>query len=187
MDISYTIDPETLREIPNYPDQMRQALIEYQHKADQSTLDFQTRIEAMGLVGTLARILGELIIAHRYLTQAIEYAESYNAPKYVFINRIRLAHTYQWMGDYTTSTEMFKRLLEAPLEGYQDFLLQHAGKNAFDEGDYVQAILFFQQALKVRLEKGNPELIASTQMAIRAAEKRWSSLSSPNASAFESS
>lgn len=174
MDVSYTIHPDTLREIPNDPEAMRYALVHYQHKANQIALDIHEQIEAMGMAGSLARILGELDLACTLLTHAVDMAETHRLNRMAFVNRIRLAHTYQWMQKFDQSTAMFNALLKSPIEGYHDFLLQHAGKNAYDQGDYSQALTHFREALSQREHKGNMELIESTRTAIRAVERRLS-------------
>lgn len=172
LDLSYHIDPDSLREIPNRPEDMRQAVADYRAEADQYIDQPARRIAALGMAGTLARITGDLALARTLLTEAVALAEQHSLAREAFVQRIRLAHVYQWAGEFSVSTPMFEALLTAPQPGYEDFVLQHAGKNAFDRGDYPQALDYFRRALALREAKGQPDLIDSTRTAIAAAQRR---------------
>jgi Flp pilus assembly protein TadD len=44
-----------------------------------------------------------------------------------------------------------------------DFVYQHYGKNLFDQSEYQLALKYVKKALRIRVEKGNKELIDSTE------------------------
>lgn len=48
------------------------------------------------------------------------------------------------------------------------------GKNLFDQKEYQRALNYFERALQIRMEKGNKELIHSTQHAINICIKKQS-------------
>lgn len=173
LDTSYTINPETLREEPNNADDMRRMMEYHQAQAALPELEVTTKIRQLGMAGAFARILNEMVLAEHLLAEAVALCETNDYQRELFINRIRLAHVYQWMGDFETSTGMFDDLLAQPLSLFEDFLLQHAGKNAFDMGNYEQALTYFMEALVLRKAKGQADLIASTQMAIAAVHQRF--------------
>ncbi|MCM3342127.1 hypothetical protein M3650_26765 [Paenibacillus sp. MER TA 81-3] len=95
-----------------------------------------------------------------------------------FINRIRLANTYQWNKEFQKSNEIldvlvreFHNQADESLQDIEDFLYQHMGKNKFEQGEYEEAPAHFYKALEIRLVKNNSELIESTQLAIDATLK----------------
>ncbi len=172
LNTSYSINPETLREEPNNPNDMRRMMEYHRAQALQPELEVIWKIRELGAAGSFARILNELTLAEQLLVEAVALCEANDHPRELFINRIRLAHVYQGMGNFETSTSMFDDLLAQPLPLFEDFLLQHAGKNAFDMGNYEGALSYFTEALALREAKGLADLIASTQMAIAAARQR---------------
>lgn len=90
----------------------------------------------------------------------------------LFVNKLRLANTYQWERNFQKSNEMFEELVEiaekyVEYKGYLDFVYQHNGKNLFDQEEYELALTNFKKALAIRIQKGNNELIQSTELAIK--------------------
>ena len=170
--IAYMIDPQTLREIPEDPDAMRRALAYYLNAAEQEAADTLIHIKSLGMAGSIARILEELELSESLLRSAIQLAEENGHSSLAFVNRIRLAHTLQWQKEFAVSTALFAELLATVMDGYHDFVLQHAGKNAFDMGDYARARNLFRDALRLRQQMGKADLIESTQIAIQAVERR---------------
>ena len=89
------------------------------------------------------------------------------------INRIRLANTFQWQKNFSKSNLIFNEIEEelsciekGSFKNYEDFLFQHIGKNKFDQNNYEEALYYFNKAIMIRLEKGDQELIDSTNLAI---------------------
>ncbi|WP_374015829.1 tetratricopeptide repeat protein [Paenibacillus thiaminolyticus] len=132
-----------------------------------------------GLIGTYSRIVNDFDNAKKYLTIAIKLNKSRNNERGVFANKIRLANTYQWNKEYAEADILFHELEEeiatvdiSTREIYEDFLYQHFGKNKFDQEQYEEALIHFNKALQIRLNKGNQELIQSTTLAIDTTRKK---------------
>lgn len=171
-DISYRINPQTLREEANNADDIRRAMHHHHQQAMRPNLEPLLKIHELGMTGNFARLVHEFALAEECLTEAVMLCETYHHQRYLFINRIRLATVYQWMGNFEASTALFDELLKNPIAGLEDFVLQHAGKNAFEMLQYEKALGYFQSALKIRMAKGVDELINSTQLAIAETNRR---------------
>ena len=164
--INYHFD-ENLRDVPDDPEDMARALdylLDYLPKSEQPIL-------VLGRAGSLARTLMRLDLAADLFNQAIDLAQEQGNDRAVFVNSLRLAHVIQWKRDFAESNRCFGALIaqvnhDPELARFVDFTYQHAGKNAFDQGDYVTALGCFRKALAIREEKGDPSLIESTQHAI---------------------
>jgi len=61
---------------------------------------------------------------------------------------------------------------EEVLVGLLDTVLQHAGKNAFDQARYDEARSLFERALVLRESKGELDLTVSTRQALEATRRR---------------
>jgi tetratricopeptide (TPR) repeat protein len=60
-----------------------------------------------------------------------------------------------------------------------DFALQHSGKHRLDTGDRLGAIACFEEALRLRVVKGDPTLITSSRAALALADGGTGSVDSP--------
>jgi len=166
-----------LREVPNSPADMMSAMRYLVRKLEREDLETRERIKHLGLIGSYARILHEFAIAEAAITEAIKLCDTQELVPNEVVNQIRLAHIYQWQGHYGESNRLFSTLLERtrtePEVFYlEDFVLQHTGKNYFDQEKYGAALEFFEDALKLRLDKGDRELIQSTKHAIQETKRR---------------
>ncbi|EEK81876.1 hypothetical protein bcere0010_45440 [Bacillus cereus ATCC 4342] len=121
-----------------------------------------------GLIGVYERIAGNLSESKYYLQEAIKYYIQTDNTQGIFINKLRLAHTYYWERKFAAANTIFIELLQTlpDLPAYEDFFYQHYGKSKLDEGDFQTALTCFQKALQIRLQKGNEELIHSTKLCI---------------------
>ncbi|WP_059170524.1 tetratricopeptide repeat protein [Bacillus sp. FJAT-27445] len=174
MDIPFNMEfsfDESLREVPVSIPDMKSGVSFL--KDQLHTKDSETKEQAAlnGLIGVYCRILKNFEESKKYLLHAIEINEKLNNKKGWFVNELRLAHTYQWEGDFQKSNGMFGKLLKdaecsQDTNDYLDFLYQHQGKNLFEQQNYELAAVFFEKALVIRMEKGNEELIVSTRHAL---------------------
>lgn len=167
---------DELREVPHSLSDMCDAInyIKEQTQSDQQNQEELGR--QYGMLGVYSRIVGNYMDSITYLTSAISMHSTMNNAKQVWINKLRLAHTYQWMRDFHTSNRMFDDLLEHTISSDQhfdllDFLYQHYGKNQYDQYKYESALAWFEKALKIRTKSDNEELIHSSQIAIDACIK----------------
>lgn len=95
------------------------------------------------------------------------------APQRLLSNRLRLADTYHLAENFDKSNPAFEALLQESRhwpsdlqKAYSHFLWQHAGKNAYAQGLWAKAADFFEKALSARERLNNPELIASSRLAL---------------------
>ncbi|MBL8520010.1 MAG: tetratricopeptide repeat protein [Betaproteobacteria bacterium] len=134
-----------------------------------------------GMHGVYSRILGHLEQAEASLRSAVDLSRSVLDTRLVFINELRLAHVHQWQGRFDLSTPMFEELLlraekDRHLGLLLDFAMQHAGKNAFDQGKYAEALSHFAGALALRRLKNDARLLQSTETAIAVTRSRIEAL-----------
>ena len=175
-DLSYHYDDD-LQDVPNNPGEMRQAIDFWQAQLDQPGLEIFQRIKLLGRIGGYARTLRDLDRAEQALTTALKLSKAIESRRLAATNSIKLAHVYQWQQRYIESETMFEAaiaLCKNNLEAapYLDFAYQHFGKCKFDQQKYVEALQCFEQALDIRVKKGDPELIASTELAIATTHSR---------------
>jgi len=140
-------------------------------------LDTTQRIELLGRVGGYARTLRNLNLAEQALSTALELAESIGNVRLKTANTIKLAHVYQWQQRYAEGETLFAEAIATcqthpDAARYLDFAYQHFGKCKFDQGQYSEALGYFQQAMEIRQEKGKLELIESTALAIATTQSR---------------
>lgn len=86
-------------------------------------------------------------------------------------NSIRLANLYQWQQKYQLSEALLEEVLrqcqsDHTLKSYLDFAYQHLGKCKFDRGRYKEALHYFDRAFELRQQKGDLQLIDSTQLSL---------------------
>lgn len=182
--LNYTFD-DNLQEVPVAPDDMRRAVSALEAQVAQEQ-DLYERMKLWGTLGTYCRLLRHLGQAEIYIYSALTAANALRDKRGQVVNLLRLAHVYQWQGRYALADRLFEQIIficeiakdtlspksTNPLGGYLDFAYQHMGKSKFDQGDYARAAKFFQRALNIRKEKGDPDLIASSALALEAARRR---------------
>ncbi len=176
--LSTHFDPTTLRDIPDDPAAMEGAIRYLEERLPIiETFSIAQQITTLSRLGAYCRILGRLDEAQTYLEKAVAISQQENYPTTTLINRIRLAHVHQWQRRFDLSDPIFQDCIALcetgpALQPYLDFAYQHYGKSLFDQARYQEAVSFFQKALDIRLQKGDEELISSTQLAIIAGNER---------------
>lgn len=163
---------ESLRDVPTDPEGLRS----YTRELEQSllvTTNFEQRAKFLGELGVHLRTLGELDQAEKCLRESLGIIEDRNLGlKKEIQQKIRLAHVLQWKRNFKKSHELFDEIISIcrahdEVSGYLDFAFQHAGKNLFDQKKYKEALVFFEEAFKLRKKKQAPQdQIDSTLMAI---------------------
>lgn len=175
-DISYHFD-ENLHDIPNSPVQMQQAIDFLQSKFDNSYHDVRQQIFLAGLIGGYARMLHNFSTAEQTFATALKLCDLLEDERLKTANLIRLAHLHQWQHQYDLSESLLERVIvkcssSPQLELYLDFAYQHLGKCKFDRAEYEAAQNYFNKAIKLRLQKGDRQLIYSTQLALDVVKRR---------------
>ena len=175
-DVSYRIGDD-LRDVPNDADQGCNAL-SWLNSQLEKTADCRQQAQLLGLMGSYARLLGDLPTAQRHIALAIDKAQSVGDIQLKTANRIRLAHVYHWQENYAESEALFDAVIERcqsipELKMYLDFAYQHAGKCKFDRKQYEAALSYFEAALLLRMSKLDQSLVSSTQYAIDITTAAW--------------
>jgi tetratricopeptide (TPR) repeat protein len=176
--VHYDFD-ENLREKPHDAKAMERGIDWLARQVEKMGTDPHSAARLKGMHGVYCRIMGRLDEAEGSLDQAVALAKSILDARLVFINRLRQAHVYQWQGRFDLSTPLFEELLvtaekDRSLGLLLDFAMQHAGKNAFDQGKYAEALSHFAGALALRRLKNDARLLASTETAIAVTRARVS-------------
>jgi tetratricopeptide (TPR) repeat protein len=165
----HIIDPETLREVPTHPAALVAWVADAAHS--QSPADPVVERRFRTELGVAARLAGELALAERQLSRAAELAAT-ESPAIALRARLRLAHVHQWQGRYAEAGAEFIRCVNAAATpADRAFAHHHAGKCAYDAGDFDRAAAHFQAALRLRVASGaEPGLTESSKVALDAAD-----------------
>ncbi|WP_230875029.1 tetratricopeptide repeat protein [Lysinibacillus cavernae] len=173
LDIPYNLDfyfDKHLREVPISKNDMIKGIDFLKNEILSHCDNGQELASIYGLIGVYSRIINKIEESKKYLSLAIELNRQLGNHKRIFVNELRLAHTYQWEKNFQESNKIFKKLMEQSENNsdnhYLDFVYQHYGKNLYDQSDYRLALTYFEKALRLRVNKGNQELIDSTEYAI---------------------
>jgi tetratricopeptide (TPR) repeat protein len=181
-DVSYHLD-ERLHEIPSSRHQMELAIDYLQEHLKTSEGDVPRQIRLYGLIGVYARIVGDFPLARVALIKAIDLSKERGDERCIALNLLRLAQVYQWHHQYAVCDRLladaFARFSKnSALKSDLDFAYQYAGKYHFERGSYGQALRYFQQALTIRLRKGNPASIEATQLTLKITQQQLATQSS---------
>jgi tetratricopeptide (TPR) repeat protein len=158
-----TYDPQTLREV--YPDPSAVRGRVQQLRAEvRDALDVIDELRARGDLVSYLRGLGELDDALAEAKQAVDRADIAGNGAQQHTARLRLAHVYQWRGDFAQSNMIFTELLAVAAQfgpAIEAFTHQHAGKNDYDQGHWRDSRDHFERALAIRTELELPEAESS--------------------------
>jgi tetratricopeptide (TPR) repeat protein len=169
----WRFDPETLREVLDEADVVLLNRVRAGLTARLAAArDHAVRARLLSLRASLARSLRDLDAALADGVSGLAHAEAAGDPRLLATVRVRLAHVYQWRGDFAAANTLFAAALAADVpSGARGSIHQHAGKCAFDEGRYAEAREHFERALALR-RGGDPALVASTEIALAAVTRR---------------
>jgi len=165
-----------LRDVAVAPDEMRSAVAQAREQLAEE-VDPRKRIVLLGRIGVYSRILCDLAAAQAALSEAVEVERTLGDPELETVNSIRLAHSFHWSADFARANALLESALERcrqdpRLHKWTDLAFQHRGKCQLDEGRVHEAIQSFEEALQLRLDKGDEELIESTRGALALARRR---------------
>lgn len=165
----HVVDPETLREVPTHPAALVAWVADASRTAAPSDPVVERRFRTE--LGVAARLAGELALAERQLSRAVELAAA-ESPAIALRARLRLAHVHHWQGRYAEAGAEFIRCVNAAATpADRAFAHQHAGKCAYDAGDFDRAAAHFQAALRLRVASGaEPALTEVSRVALDAAD-----------------
>lgn len=186
----YRFDPDTLREVFDEADtalfeEIRAGLTAQLAAVEGSGGDDRSRARLLSLRAAVARGLGDLGPAKADGIRALAYAESVGDLPLLSAVRTRLAHVLQWLGEFEAADRLFARALSPDLpHRARAATHQHAGRCAFDQGRYIEAVTHFEKALELRRDDPDPRLLASTELALdgvfrKVAEHGWGPYARP--------
>lgn len=176
-DLDYGYDEE-LNESPDVPEDMDDfsetliAAARVELEKPEAQRDWEEVMKNMGLAGALRKITGKIDEAGAMLKYSLHLCIKHKLPATFRVQQaIRLADVKRRQGHMEEALTDLEKLLqetsrEPELTKYQDVVIQHTGKTYFTMGEYTQALKNFEAALKIRVKKGDEELIASTRTAI---------------------
>ncbi len=163
---------ENLRDVPCDPVGLKEYVDELEQNLKTTSENIE-RVRILGQIGVHLRSLGELDLAEEKIQRALEIIKNHELGiKWEIQQKIRLAHVLQWKRLFEQSNMLFDEILSVCRTNteagvYLDFALQHAGKNIFDQARYQEALLYFEEALQLRIHRCAPaDQLASTEQAI---------------------
>lgn len=130
----------------------------------------EDRLSLLGDCGELARTLGKLEESKLYLEEALKLSREQTDLGREVANLIRLGTTLQYLDYHANGQILLAEALEKAntpeTAQYKDFALQHLGKLLAEKGLYAEAQECFEGAMVLRQQKGQQDLIESTQNAL---------------------
>ncbi|KJY28156.1 tetratricopeptide repeat protein [Streptomyces sp. NRRL S-495] len=118
--------------------------------------------------------LGEMCLGHHedartFLRQSLDLATAIGSTGAVVATGLNLADAHRYAGDVQAADALYRSALNTARSRHPellDFALQHTGKHLMERGDLAEARSHLQEALELRIAKGNTELVESTQAAL---------------------
>lgn len=118
--------------------------------------------------------LGQMCLGHHedartFLQQSLDLAAAIGNTGAVVATGLNLADAHRYAGDVRTADALYRNALNTARSQQPellDFALQHTGKHLMERGDLAEAKIHLQEALRLRIAKGNTELVESTQAAL---------------------
>jgi tetratricopeptide (TPR) repeat protein len=167
-DVSYRYDA-AYRPVPNDAAGMARAAAVYVERARDPKRSPAEAARDLGRAGMYQAMIGDLGSAEETLREALRRSEALGDARLGVALRLRLGQVYQWQGRYVEADTLFSDEIAACrgdvdlAAAYLDFALQHAGKSRLDQGRFDDAVGFFEEALEIRLARGDATLVSSTR------------------------
>ena len=163
--------PDTLREIVENPDELRELRDRLTKKLDRAT-DHASRARLLSLRAVVSRILGDLGKALADGKLALTHAEATGQLRRIAIAQARLAHVLQWRGDFAEADRLFALANSPELpDRLRATMHEHAGRSCYDQGRYIEACNHFEKSLDLRKVE-DPDLIERTDLALDAVARK---------------
>ena len=175
--IELDLDPATLYETTRDPEPLTEIRDLLTARINGSE-DNASRARLLGLRSVVARVLGDVRAAHADAKMALVHAEATGQLRRIAIAKSRLANVLVQLDEHAEADQLFAEANTNELpERLRAAIHHYAGKCAFAQNRYMEAIQHFEQALELRRD-GDPELVAATEVALdslfsRVAERGW--------------
>ncbi|MFV2111013.1 WG repeat-containing protein [Micromonospora sp. LOL_025] len=167
----WRLDPATLREIVEEPDEFRTIRRRLTEKLG-AAVDNKSRARLLSLRAVASRILGELDDALADGRLALTYAEATGELRRTAVAQARLAHVLRWRGEFVEADRLFAEANSTELpERLRAVLHEHAGRSCYDQGRLMEACHHFERALDLRGTQ-DPELQARIRLSLDAVAER---------------
>lgn len=131
-------------------------------------------VKLLGEIGAYSKMLGKLEAAERALEKSLALIDEHQLGIDVWaVHTLRFADVRRFQGQALDAETAFRSVLimrerHPSLAELEDFAWQHLGKLHFDLAEWDKAEAAFTKALEIRRRKNVPELLASTEMALKA-------------------
>ncbi|HRO67372.1 MAG TPA: hypothetical protein PL182_07400 [Pseudobdellovibrionaceae bacterium] len=163
-----------LREIPEDAASM-QAYVDFLLTELKKLTAEQPRLSVkfLGEIGSYARMLGKTEAAHQALDKSLSLIDQHEMGLPLWgVHSLRYGEVMRAKKDDLAAETAFHSVLEMSRRHpeiceLEDFALQHLGKLRFSQKKFKEAETFFREALELRKKKAVPELIQSTELALR--------------------
>jgi tetratricopeptide (TPR) repeat protein len=146
------------------------ARIEFENpEAERNWLQIAT---GLGMAGSFKKIVGQFNDAEKLLIFSLHLIKEHNLANVYFMQQsIRIYDVYKRLGRNEEAAEGLTSLIQMcteknELKYYLDVALQHLGKVYFVMKEYQRALSLFHQALELRRQKKDQNLIESSETAI---------------------
>ncbi|MEV4812924.1 WG repeat-containing protein [Micromonospora avicenniae] len=161
----WQIDPVTLREVVDDPEELRIIRRRLTEKLG-TAVDNRARARLLSLRAVVSRVLGELDDALADARLALTYAEATGELRRIALAQARLAQVLRWRGEFVEADQLFARATSPELpDRLRAALHEHAGRSCVDQGRFMEACQHFERALDLR-GAGDAELLARVRIAL---------------------
>ncbi|MFG2905430.1 tetratricopeptide repeat protein [Kitasatospora sp. NPDC048286] len=120
-------------------------------------------------IGIGRMCLGNHEDARTFLKRSLDLAAALGNTGAVVATGLNLADAHRYSGDVQTADALYRSALNTARSHHPellDYALQHFGKHLMERGDLAGALARLQEAMRLRVAKGDIELIDSTQAAL---------------------
>ncbi|AXI80992.1 tetratricopeptide repeat protein [Peterkaempfera bronchialis] len=124
-------------------------------------------------IGVGQMCLGQHEEARTFLRQSLDLAATSGNTRAVIATGLNLGDAHRYAGDVRNADALYRSALGTARSQHPelvDFALQHTGKHLMESGDLAGAEALLREALRLRIAKGDTELIGSTQAALSRVE-----------------
>jgi tetratricopeptide (TPR) repeat protein len=167
----WTYDPQTLREQVDEPDRLWDVADRLTDRLEFAERD-NVRAGLLSLRAVVHRILGELDDALADGREGLRHAEAAGDLRTTAIAQARLAHVLQWRGEFAEADRIYAEIDSPELPSRMRAEIRElAGRSAFEQGRYLEAVNHFERALDVRRGE-DPDLVERIELALDAVARR---------------
>ncbi|MFD1366976.1 WG repeat-containing protein [Actinoplanes sichuanensis] len=167
----WAYDPQTLREQVDEPDRLWDVADRLTDRLEFAERD-NVRAGLLSLRAVVHRIVGELEDALADGREGLRHAEASGELRTRAIAQARLAHVLQWRGEFEEADRLYADVDSAELPPRtRAEICELAGRSAYEQGRYLEAVNHFEHALDVRRGE-DPELVERVELALDAISRR---------------